>query len=309
MKVVVRDLHRRFGRTKALDGLSFELEAGKIHGFVGPNGAGKTTTMRIMATLDEPDRGDVLIDGLSVVNRPQEIRHKVGYMPDGLPNHRDITVREYLDFFARAYGLRSITRKNTLDQVMDFTGLDSFSDRQIHGLSKGMKQRVSLARALIHDPELLIMDEPAAGLDPKARIELRELLTALAETGKTIFISSHILGELTDICFGAVIIEQGRLLQAGAIDGILDQEEQGRSIWIRPKDRIDECLQAILEFPWVSHAERLNREIRVFLPASDERSSELLRWLILADFNILEFRQHKADLEEVFMKVTKGRLQ
>src|SRR5262249_36471724 len=193
MKIEVVNLKKHFGVTRAVDDVSFAFSSGEVVGFVGPNGAGKTTTMRILATLDEPTAGDALIDGVSVVEEPERARHLIGYVPDSLPAHRDISVHEYLDFFARAYGLKGAHRAKVVESVEEFTNLAGIRDKMLNALSKGMKQRVSLARALLHDPPTLIMDEPAAGLDPRARIELRELIRALSSQGKAILISSHIL--------------------------------------------------------------------------------------------------------------------
>ena len=186
MHVSVKNLVRCFGRTRAVDGINFGFDSGDIYGFVGPNGAGKTTAMRIMATLDEPDFGDIEIDGVSLINYPEVARRELGFMPDALPAHRDISVEEYVDFFARAYGLRGQKRKQSVEGVIEFTNLSGIRWKMISDCSKGMKQRVSLARALVHNPSVLVMDEPAAGLDPRARIELRELLKILRSQGKAI---------------------------------------------------------------------------------------------------------------------------
>ncbi|MCI0528265.1 MAG: ABC transporter ATP-binding protein, partial [Nitrospira sp.] len=204
-----------------MDDVSFSISSGQIVGFVGPNGAGKTTTMRILATLEEPTDGDAFLDGISVVEEPEKARTLVGYVPDTLPTHHDMSVHEYLDFFARAYGIKGEHRYQVLESIEEFTNLTGIREKLLHALSKGMKQRVSLARALLHDPPVLIMDEPAAGLDPRARVELRELLKVLSGQGKTILISSHILTELAEICSGAVIIEQGKILMAGTMSELL----------------------------------------------------------------------------------------
>ena len=197
MDVKIVNLKRYFGKTRAVNDISFEFTAGNIFGFVGPNGAGKTTAMRILATLDDPTDGNVYINGVSLVDDPERGRRYVGFMPDTLPAHRDMTVHEYLDFFARAYDLRGAKRLAVVDSVEEFTNLKGIREKFLRALSKGMKQRVSLARALVHDPPVLILDEPAAGLDPRARVELRELLKVLADQGKAILISSHILTELS----------------------------------------------------------------------------------------------------------------
>src|SRR5919197_1403681 len=184
MRVDVVNLKKFYGRTKAVNGISFSFSSGKIFGFVGPNGAGKSTTMRILATLDEPTGGDALLDGVSVVEEPEKAHRLIGYVPDNLPTHRDISVHEYLDFFARAYGIKSPRRQQVVEGIEEFTNLVGIRDKELSALSKGMKNRVSVARALVHDPPVLVMDEPAAGLDPRARIELRELLRLLAGEGK-----------------------------------------------------------------------------------------------------------------------------
>ena len=213
MKVEVLSLKRQFENTLAVDDLSFSLSSGSIVGFVGPNGSGKTTTMNIMATLDEPDSGDVLIDGVSIVDYPEVARRRVGFMPDWLPAQSDITAHEYIDFFARAYGYRGAELERRVREVEDFTVVTPIRDKVLSALSRGMKQRVSLARAMVHDPDVLIMDEPANGLDPRARIEFREYAKRLADAGKAVFISSHILADLNEICSGCVIIERGRLVK------------------------------------------------------------------------------------------------
>ena len=201
-------------------GVSFSFGSGEIFGFIGPNGAGKTTTIEVLATLIEPTSGDAFVNGVSVSQDPEKVRRLVGYMPDSLSAHNDITVHEYIDFFARAYGVAAKERKKVIEAVESFTNLTKIKDKFLKALSKGMKQRVSLARALVCDPPVLILDEPAAGLDPRARVELRELLKVLSDQGKAILISSHILTELAEISTGAVIIEQGKLLRAGTIDDI-----------------------------------------------------------------------------------------
>ena len=223
MKTEVRNLTRIFGKTTAVDNISFSFEDGNIFGFIGPNGAGKTTTIRIMATLDLATSGDVFYDGVSATLYPEAVRRVVGYMPDSLPGYKDIQVWEYLDFFARSFGLKGAERTRALNDIVEFTNLGELRFKFLFALSKGMKQRVSLARALVHNPKVLIMDEPAAGLDPRARLELRSLLKILAEQKKAIFLSSHILSELQDICDGAVIIEQGKLLSAGTLNELLAQ--------------------------------------------------------------------------------------
>lgn len=213
MTVEVRNLTKSYGTTKAVDDLSFTIREGEVLGFVGPNGSGKTTTMNIMATLDEPDSGDVLIDGKSVLDYPDYARSVIGFMPDYIPNQNDISAHEYIDFFARAHGLKGATLKHRVKEIERFTNVWQIRDKVISELSRGMKQRVSLARSIVHNPELLIMDEPANGLDPRARIEFRAYVKRLAAEGKAVLISSHILADLAEICSGCMIIERGRLVK------------------------------------------------------------------------------------------------
>ncbi|MST00498.1 MAG: ABC transporter ATP-binding protein [Pedosphaera sp.] len=309
MKVRVQNLRKEFGATVAVNDVSFSFDSGHIFGFVGPNGAGKTTTMRIIATLDDPTRGDVLINGISVLQQPEHARQMVGYVPDSLPAHGDITVHEYLDFFARAYGLRGQKRTQAIQAVVEFTGVTDILEKPLKALSKGMKQRVSLGRALVNDPDVLILDEPAAGLDPRARIELRELLLLLAQRGKAILISSHILTELTEICNGVVIIERGHLLETGTIEEVLKKNSAKRTLSIRVLDRRAELLRELMQTPRVEHPREVAGEIHFETDGDEAHDAEILGQLIARQFRVVEFRQTKADLEDIFMSVTKGGVQ
>jgi ABC-2 type transport system ATP-binding protein len=309
MDVKVDNLKRYFGGTKAVDGVSFTFSSGHIVGFVGPNGAGKTTTMRILATLDEPTEGDATIDGVSVVDEPEKARRLVGFMPDTLPTHRDMTVHEYLDFFARAYGLRGAKRDSLVERVEDFTNLTGINRKFLRDLSKGMKQRVSLARSLVHDPPVLILDEPANALDPRARIELRELLKVLADQGKAILVSSHILTELAEMCNGVVIVEQGRMLRAGQMDNVVAAENIQRTVIIRCEGPIERLQRELFESPLVRESRITGATVEAEVTGGDDVCSELLRHLVTAGVRIVEFHQRRVDLEDVFMTVTKGQVQ
>ncbi|MBB6428837.1 ABC transporter ATP-binding protein [Algisphaera agarilytica] len=313
MQFHVENLTRTFGKTKAVNDLSFSFETGQIFAFVGPNGAGKTTTMRILATLDVPDEGGCRFDDLDILQYPEEARRMIGYMPDNLPTHRDLTVHDYLDFFARAYGLRGRKRIRMVEQIEEFTNLMGIREKMLKALSKGMKQRVSLARALIHDPPLLIMDEPAAGLDPRARVELRELLKALSNQGKAVFISSHILTELAEIADGAVIIERGGLLRAGTIDQISRHgradNEHFQHVAIRTKDRNEELYKTMLEMPYVKQAKQAGPYVEAEVAGDEDQACELLAELLRREYRIIEFKQVETDLEQLFMDVTKGDVQ
>jgi len=309
MKIEVVNLKKHFGRTRAVDDVSFAFSSGQVIGFVGPNGAGKTTTMRILATLDEPTAGDALIDGVSVVEEPERARHLVGYVPDSLPTHRDMSVHEYLDFFARAYGLKGSQREKVTESVEEFTNLAGIRDKMLNALSKGMKQRVSLARALLHDPPVLVMDEPAAGLDPRARIELRELMRVLSSQGKAILISSHILTELAEICHGAVIIEHGKILMAGGIGELLTDNVPHRTVLIRVLSGREELHRELLQMPGVEAARLNGDEVMVDVNGNEEACYDLLAALIARGHRVVEFKQQRANLEEIFMNVTRGVVQ
>jgi len=310
MKVQVKNLRKEFGKTVAVDNISFSFDTGHVFGFVGPNGAGKTTTMRIISTIDEPTSGDVLVNGISVCEEPELARRAIGYVPDTLPAHADITVHEYLDFFARAYGLRGKKRTQAVEAIEEFTNVAGIREKHLKALSKGMKQRVSLGRALVYDPDVLVLDEPAAGLDPRARVELRELLMLLAGQKKAILISSHILTELTEICNGVVIIERGKILETGTIDEVLKKSEPRHTVAIRLLDAQNaRLLKELLQMPFVENAREVANEIHFELAGNESAACDVLGALIAKQFKVVEFRQTRTNLEDIFMNVTKGGVQ
>jgi ABC-2 type transport system ATP-binding protein len=310
MKVQVQHLRKEFGKTLAVDNISFSFDSGQVFGFVGPNGAGKTTTMRIISTIEEPTSGDVRLNGISVCEEPELARRAVGYVPDTLPAHADITVHEYLDFYARAYGLRGRTRTAAVAAIEEFTNVAAIREKNLKALSKGMKQRVSVGRALVHDPDVLVLDEPAAGLDPRARVELRELLLLLAERKKAILISSHILTELTEICHGVVIIERGKILATGTIEDMLRKSVPRRTVAVRLLDQQNaELLKELLQTPFVENAREISSEIHFEMAGEESAACDILARLIARGFKIIEFRQTKANLENLFMTITKGGVQ
>ena len=325
MKIQIKHLVRTFGANRAVDDISFEFSSGNIFGFIGPNGAGKTTTIKIMATLDRPDSGDVLYDGVSAVLYPEKIRRVVGYMPDSLPDYRDIQVWEYLDFFARAFGLRGALRRKVLQDIEEFTQLGEIRYKYLAALSKGMKQRVSLARSLVHNPQVLVMDEPAAGLDPRARLELRSLLKILAGQGKAILLSSHILSELQDICDGAVIIEKGKLLSAGTLEQLLQTAEGAPAadaastapeaprrshVVIEIAGAPEAARLKLLEHPLVAATEiHGEREIHVEISGGDAEAAQVVGTLFAAGIVVTGYRRNELGLEELFMKITTGKVQ
>lgn len=300
--IKVENVSKQFENFTAVDDISFTVPAGSICGFIGPNGAGKTTTMRMLATLDVPDAGMASINGLNVLEKPNEVRAALGYMPDYYGAYPNMTVREYLDFFARSYDLKGDEKQRRLTDVSDFTELTPLLSRPVEGLSKGQKQRLSMARALLPNPSVLILDEPAAGLDPRARVELRELLVLLAEAGKSIFISSHILSELADFIDHLVVIDNGKIQFAGPFAEISGMAEGQHSYLVHVVD--DQQVQAthfLLEHRAVKTAELVEGKLRCDFTCEPH---ELLRDLIEAGFNVDEYGRNRGNLEDIFMKLT-----
>ena len=299
-------LHRFFGGTRAVNDVSFSVPRGEVFGYIGPNGAGKTTSMRILATLDLPTYGDACVDGFSCVNDPDRVRKRLGFMPDYFGTYPNVNCAEYLDFFARAYGLVGRERHRALRYAMDFTGLDRLAEKPIRGLSKGMKQRLCLGRAMVHDPAVLILDEPAAGLDPRARIELRVMIRELAERGKTVLVSSHILTELAEMCDRVGIIEKGELLVTGSVDEIQQgkRKESERGVVVRTLSEPDAVSRFLDEQDNTRDIRRDGQLVHFTHRGSRRDEAQLLRKLIEADFEIAEFRSRQKSLEDVFMEVT-----
>jgi ABC-2 type transport system ATP-binding protein len=308
-----RHLHRYFGRLKAVNDVSFRAYRGQVMGFIGPNGAGKTTAMRILATLDVPTAGDAFVNGYSVIDDPDKVRKIVGFMPDNFGRYANMNVFEYVDYFARAYNLKSRARRDAFERVLVFTELKNLVEKPINTLSKGMSQRLGLARTLINDPAVLILDEPAAGLDPRARIELRELVRLLArELKKTVLISSHILTELGEICDSAAIIEAGRVLASGTIDEIQQAQRatQGRStgtaVSVRVLRDVDRLERLLLEQPQASGVTVVAQTATFEFSGDDTALCALLRHLIRQELDVVEFRGRSETLEDAFLAITKG---
>jgi ABC-2 type transport system ATP-binding protein len=310
-----RNLHRYFGRLKAVHNVTFKAFPGDVVGFIGPNGAGKTTSMRILATLDTPTSGDAYVMGYSVVDDPDRVRTVLGFMPDAYGRYANVSVYEYLDFFARAYGLRGDERRSAVDRVMTFTELHTIRDKPIENLSKGLAQRLGLGRTLIHDPQVLILDEPAAGLDPRARVELRELIRLLAsDLHKTILISSHILTELSEICDSAVIIEAGRILAGGTVDQILNQlrnndQQSAVKIAIRVLENPEKLERELVLQPLVSNVIVSGKTVTFEYEGTELARAGLIRTLIQSGHQIVDFSSRTENLEDAFMAITKGIMQ
>lgn len=310
-----RRLHRYFGRLKAVDDVSFCAAPGQVMGFIGPNGAGKTTTMRILSTLDLPTAGDAFVEGYSVVDDPDEVRKILGFMPDSFGRYPNVDVVEYLDFYARAYGFRGDRRRDAVDRVLTFTELRTLAEKPIDTLSKGQSQRLGLGRTLIHDPRVLVLDEPAAGLDPRARVELRELIHLLAaDLKKTILISSHILTELAEICDSAAIIEAGRVRACGTIAEIMQaladrRGRQSSSLTLRVLRRVEHLEKLLLEQPFVSLTHVSGQSVSFQFSGDESQRARLLRQLLDQGAEVVEFAGKTESLEDAFMAITEGIMQ
>jgi len=291
----------------AVKDLSLHLDRGDIFGFIGPNGAGKTTTIKMLATLLRPTSGKAFIDGVDVTREPERVRGIIGYMPDNFGVYDDIKVWEYLDFFAAAYKIPRDKRPQIIDDVLELTDLTVKKDSYVEELSRGMKQRLCLAKTLVHDPQVLLLDEPASGLDPRARIEIKELLRELKAMGKTIIISSHILPELADFCNKIGIIEQGELIVSGDVSEIMRQITGGQLLDVRvvPEDE-DQATALLQQLPSVRAVRRTDRELKVDYTGDPERTYEVLAVLVAQGIRVRSFTEEHTDLEDIFMKVTRG---
>ncbi len=308
--ISVEGVSHHFGSLKVLHDVWFRVPEGEVFGFIGPNGAGKTTTLRMMATLLEPAEGRVLVDGLDVVERPVDVRRVLGFMPDGFGVYERVTVLEYLEFFASAYGIELSARKRTVDAVMELTDLGPLQDRLVQAMSKGMKQRLAIARTLLHDPKVLILDEPANGLDPRARIEMRDLIEQLQQLGKTVVLSSHILTELSDMVSSVAILEKGRVLAAGPVDRIGQQLRPERAVRLRLLEYPDGCHLPFREIPDVTHVERgPDGDLRVTYHGGDECVAAIVGAAVGAGLKVVRVEPERDDLEHIFLEVTRGELQ
>ncbi len=310
----VQHLRKEYRNLVAVKDLSFQLEAGDIFGFIGPNGAGKTTTIKILATLLRPSSGRAIINGIDVVADPEAVRGIIGYMPDFFGVYDDIKVWEYLDFFAAAYKIPRPKRPGIIDDVLELTDLTVKKEAYVEELSRGMKQRLCLAKTLVHDPKVLLLDEPASGLDPRARIEIKELLKELKSMGKTIIISSHILPELADFCNKIGIIEQGELVVSGDVQAIMHQVTGGRQFEIKVAEDLAGA-QALLadrgDVRGVKPEPSANGggSLKLEYLGDPAEIHQLLRDLLVAGFKVQAFSEQETDLEDIFMKVTRGAVQ
>lgn len=305
--IQVENLERDFGDVKAVRGVSFEIDKGRVAGFIGANGAGKTTTMRMMVTLDTPDGGTIRIGGDDIMEKPSEARKRVGWMPDAYGTYDNMTVAEYLDFYGRAYGYNREERLRRVREVMEFTDLLPIADRSMSKLSKGMGQRLCLGRTLIHDPDVLVMDEPAAGLDPKARIEFKNLVRLLAERGKTIFISSHILSELGEMCDHLIFIDAGRIVHHGSTESLIERNGVETLIEIRVAGNPEALTNWISTNGTHEVTDRLKNGVRIRVAeAQPEALANLLQTLVREGLPVCGFTKVERRLEEAFVDMLKA---
>jgi ABC-2 type transport system ATP-binding protein len=298
-----------YGNIAALSGLDLTVNKGDLFGFIGSNGAGKTTTLRILATFLAPSAGRAQILGHDVVLDADAVRHVIGYMPDFFGVYKDMEVTEYLDFFGACYKIPTAQREKTVNDVLELVGLSEKKGSLIGALSRGMQQRLGLARVLIHDPQLLLLDEPASGLDPRARIEMMAVLQELQRLGKTIIISSHILSELQTLCNRVAIIEKGKLIYSGPVQGVRDQMGQGRVLWVRVSGDTARAVELLKKRPEISEVDTEDGEIKVTFSNLDADRSIVAEVLVRGGARLIGLRDDEIGLEEVFMRVTRGETQ
>ncbi|MBH5316538.1 ABC transporter ATP-binding protein [Paenibacillus sp. GSMTC-2017] len=304
--IEIRGLAKSFGNFHALKGIDLTIAKGTVFGFVGPNGAGKSTTMSILATLMAPSDGYAKVDGFDVTKYPHEVRKRIGYMPDFFGVYDQFKTIEYLHFYGASYGIPKAEREALIPQLLELVNLTDKRDSYVDTLSRGMKQRLCLARCLVHDPDLLILDEPASGLDPRARIEMREILKELKSMGKTIIISSHILPELAEMVDEIGVIEHGAMVAVGNVTDIQNRLRVKRFLHIRLHDRVEEAEDFLRDRPFVNRLMRDETGLQVHFGGQDEEQSELLLELITAGFRVISFSEAQTNLEDVFLEITKG---
>ncbi len=308
-----RNLTKRYGRTTAVSDLSLNVEQGAIYGFVGPNGAGKTTTMRMLTTLLKPTSGEAYVAGCSATRDPRGVRRAIGYMPDFFGVYDDMKVWEYLDFFAACYNIPELQRTSLIGDLLELVELEHRRDDLVDTLSRGMKQRLCLARTLAHDPQVLVLDEPASGLDPRARVEIRALLLELSRLGKTIFFSTHILADVAEICTQVGIVEAGRLVAEGSLAEMQRRLRPHRTLRITLIDQVEAAQAALLGRAGVLEVRAApatqaepHPVLEVDFAGDDAAKSSLLRDLMTGGLPVLNFSETMHDVEDVFMQVTKG---
>lgn len=302
----IKNLNKKYGKFQAVKDLNLEVPEGEIFGFVGPNGAGKTTTMKIVCGLLSATSGTIIVDGVDVTKHSKKIKEKIGYMPDFFGVYDDLRVNEYLEFYASIYNIKGNERKKLTDDLLELVDLSSKREAYVDSLSRGMKQRLCLARSLVHNPRLLVLDEPASGMDPRARVEMKEIVKNLRSMGKTILIGSHILPELAELCTYIGIIDKGSIVISGSVEEVMQQVYSKRIIKIKVMDKVEEGVMILKEFPFVDKVISGENTIQVGFEGGDEDMNKALTALISRGIPVVTFAQLDGNLEDVFMKVTKG---
>jgi ABC-2 type transport system ATP-binding protein len=310
LAIETRNLTRRFGSVVAVESLDLQVPAGALYALIGPNGAGKTTTLRMLAGLLDPTEGQIALNGEVTNHDWRDLQRQIGYMPDFFGVYEDMLVWEYLDFFGRCHGLAPQRRRQVTDELLELVDLAQKRDAYVETLSRGMRQRLCLAHTLVHDPAVLLLDEPASGLDPRARVEMRELLRELGAMGKTIVVSSHILAELAELCDSVGIIERGRLVASGSLDEVRRRATQGRVLRVRVLSDGDQAEALLSGQAGVGHVYRLQEAAPCVLEAEFsgdvDATADLLAALVTGGVRVLSFDEMTSDLEEVFLSLTKG---
>lgn len=304
--IETRGLTRRFGKITAVNDLNLKVPVGSLFGLIGPNGAGKTTTLRMLTGLLEPTSGEILLNGQAANHDWRDLQRQIGYMPDFFGVYEDMLVWEYLDFFARCYDLPAARRRQVTDELLELVDLAEKRDVYVQTLSRGMRQRLCLAHALVHDPQVLLLDEPASGLDPRARVEMRELLRELGAMGKTVVVSSHILAELAELCDSVAIIEKGRLVASGPLSEITRQVQHGRTLRLKVISDQGQVKAILRDQPGVGQVYEVNGGLEVEFLGEDQATANLLATLINNGVQVVSFSEVSSDLEDVFLRLTKG---
>lgn len=302
--LLIRDLEKSYGNFKAVNGLNLEISKGEIFGFIGPNGAGKSTTMKIIAGLMSPDAGKVQVDGIDVIKNNKKLKEKIGYMPDFFGAYDNLKAIEYLEFYGSIYGILGKEARKLGMDLLELVNLKDKYNSDVNGLSRGMKQRLCLARCLVHNPQLLILDEPASGMDPRARFEMKGILKNLKDMGKTVIVSSHILPELGEICSKIGIIEKGKMICTGTVDEIMLEVSGNTPININVLDKIEEAVKVLKEIPYIGKTKINGNSIDCYFKGSDEEIAKILKTLIKNNIPVVTLNKSIGNLEDIFMKIT-----
>jgi len=302
--LTIINLEKFYGRYKAVNGLDMHLKKGDIFGFIGPNGAGKSTTMKIIAGLLPADGGEIYVDGIDALKDNKKLKEKIGYMPDFFGSYENLKVIEYMEFYSSIYGIVGKESRNLIIDLLELVNLADKKDMYVDGLSRGMKQRLCLARSLVHNPELLILDEPASGMDPRSRFEMKGILKNLKDMDKTVIISSHILSEMNEICTSVGIIEEGKMIYSGGIDNLLTRVSNTNPLKVIVGDKVKEAKAILSESPYITSIKENSRELTVFFNGGEAEISNTIKTLVLKDIPIVSFTQVSENLEDVFIKIT-----